>query len=300
MMKERARSSSPIAATLLSVVLAAVFIAAALPKLIGTDPLLLETTAMRDFPRWIRTVVGMVELGAAIGLLIPSTSAVAATLLALMMVPATITQRMAGGTGIIVPVVLFVLLLALAAMRRPDALRTVWRDVRSGSHPILRSGVIAGIIGATAIAVWFFLVDLVAGQAFFTPSTLGRAVFSVLGAVPDSESAMVHVIVYTIVHYAAFILVGIIAAAMVRLAGDEPSVLLGFVILFVAFEVGFYAFVAVLSQVTPLGGLAWWQVMLGNLIAAAAMGFYLLRKHPALRQQFSHALDAQPWRAGAG
>ena len=41
---------------------------------------------------------------------------------------------------------------------------------------------------------------------------------------------------------------------------------------FVAFEVGFYAFVAVLSQVTPLGELAWWQVMVGNLIAAAAMG----------------------------
>jgi hypothetical protein len=157
--------------------------------------------------------------------------------------------------------------------------------------------VIAGVLGATAIAVWFFLVDLVAGQAFFTPATLGRAVFSVLGAVPDSESAMVHVAAYTVFHYAAFIVVGIIAAAMVRLAGDEPSVLLGFVIMFVAFEVGFYAFVAVLSQVTPLGGLAWWQVMLGNLIAAAVMGFYLLRRHPVLRQQFSHSLDAQPWRA---
>ncbi|MGQ0712170.1 MAG: DoxX family protein [Gemmatimonadaceae bacterium] len=296
---ERARGSSPIVATILSVLLAAVFVAAAIPKLLGTDPLILEATAMREFPSWIRAVVGVVELGAAIGLLIPATSAVAALMLALMMLPATITQRMSGGIGILLPIALFVLLVVLAAMRRPDALRALWRDVRSDSHPIFRNGVIAGILGATVIAVWFFAVDLVAGQAFFTPSTLGRGLFSVFGAVPDSESPMVHVIAYTVFHYAAFITVGIVAAAMVRLAGDEPSVLLGFVILFVAFEVGFYAFVAVLTQVTPLGGLAWWQVMVGNLIAAAAMGFYLLRKHPVLRQQFSHAMDATPWRGEA-
>jgi hypothetical protein len=191
---------------------------------------------------------------------------------------------------------LFVLLLVLAAIRRPDALRNIWREARHAPHPVFREGVLAGIIGATAIAAWFFIVDLVAGQALFTPSTLGRAVFSVLGAVPDAESPIIHVLAYTLFHYAAFITVGIVAAAMVRLAGDEPSVLMGFVILFVAFEVGFYAFVAVLSQVTPLGGLAWWQVMVGNLIAAAAMGFYLLRRHPVLREQFRHSLDAQPWR----
>jgi putative oxidoreductase len=302
-MMESAPSSSRIAATILSVLLAVVFIAAALPKLIGTDPLLLETTAMRGFPGWIRTVVGIIQLAAAVGLLIPSTSAVAATLLALMMLPATIThtitQRVSGGTGFILPIVLFVMLVALAAMRRPDAVQTVWRNLHSGSHPIVRTGVIAGVIGATAIAMWFFIVDLVAGQPFFTPSALGRAVFSALGAGRDTESPMVHVAIYTVFHYAAFIVVGIVAAAMARLAGDVPSLLLGFGILFVAFEVGFYAFVAVLSQVTPLGGLAWWGVMLGHLIAAATMGLYLLRKHPALRQQFSHALGARPWRARA-
>jgi magnesium-transporting ATPase (P-type) len=230
-------------------------------------------------------------------LLIPATSAVAATLLALLMVPATITQRVSGEPGILIPATLFVLLLVLAVLRRPDAVRNLYREARHGEHPIFRQGVISGIIGATAIALWFFVVDLVAGQVLFTPSTLGRAVFSILGAVPDAESPIIHVLAYTVFHYAAFITVGIIAAAMVRLAGDEPSVLLGFVILFVAFEVGFYAFVAVLSQVTPLGGLAWWQVMVGNLIAAAAMGFYLLRRHPVLRDQFRHSLDAQPWRA---
>lgn len=296
---ERPRASTAIAATILSVLLAAVFLAAGVPKLIGAEPLILQAAAMRGFPEWIRIVVAVVEVIGAIGLLIPATSAVAATLLALLMVPAAITQRVSGEPGILIPAVLFIVLLVLAALRRPDAVRGIWREARHAPHPVFREGVIAGIIGATAIAAWFFIVDLIAGQALFTPSTLGRAVFSVLGAVPDAESPIIHVLAYTLFHYAAFISVGIVAAAMVRLAGDEPSVLLGFVILFVAFEVGFYAFVAVLSQVTPLGGLAWWQVMVGNVIAAAAMGFYLLRRHPVLREQFRHSLDAQPWRTAA-
>ncbi|MEX2152329.1 MAG: hypothetical protein WD825_03270 [Gemmatimonadaceae bacterium] len=61
--------------------------------------------------------------------------------------------------------------------------------------------------------------------------------------------------------------------------------------LFAATEVGFYAFVGLLQQATPLGSLAWYNVMIGNLLAAAAMGMYLLRAHPALRDQFHHAID---------
>jgi putative oxidoreductase len=293
---ERPRASTAIGATILSVLLAGVFLAAGVPKLIGAEPLILQAAAMRGFPEWIRVVVAIVEVIGAIGLLIPATSAMAATLLALLMVPAAITQRVSGEPGILVPATLFVLLFVLAAMRRPDTVRHTWREARHAPHPVFREGVIAGVIGATAIAAWFFVVDLLAGP-LFTPTTLGRAVFSMLGAVPDSESPIIHVLAYTAFHYAAFITMGIVAAAMVRLAGDEPSVLLGFVILFVAFEVGFYAFVAVLSQVSPLGQLAWWQVMVGNLIASAAMGFYLLRRHPVLHEQFRHSLDARPWRA---
>lgn len=294
---ERSRASSSIIATILSVALAAVFLAAGIPKLIGAEPLILEAAAMRGFPGWIRVVVALVEVAGAIALLFPAASAAAALLLAVLMVPAALTQRVSGEPGILIPVIIFVALLVLASMRTPGAVTGFWRDARATPHPVFRGGVISGVIGATVIAVWFFIVDIVTNQPLFTPTTLGRAVFSVLGAVPDAESAVVHVLAYTVFHYAAFITVGMIAATFVRLAGDEPSVLLGFVILFVAFEVGFYAFVAVLSQVTPLGGLAWWQVMVGNLLAAAAMGFYLLRRHPVLRQQFAHALDAQPWSA---
>jgi hypothetical protein len=80
---------------------------------------------------------------------------------------------------------------------------------------------------------------------------------------------------------------------IVNYANREPSILLGFVVLFAAIEVGFYAFVGLLQQATPLGSLAWYNVMIGNLLAAAAMGTYLLRAHPALREQFAHAIDGK-------
>ena len=38
-------------------------------------------------------------------------------------------------------------------------------------------GVIAGVIGATVIAVWFFIVDLVQGRPLYTPTVLGTALF---------------------------------------------------------------------------------------------------------------------------
>ena len=42
---------------------------------------------------------------------------------------------------------------------------------------IMREGFVAGLIGAAAVALWFLVVDLVGGNAFFTPSMLGSAVF---------------------------------------------------------------------------------------------------------------------------
>jgi hypothetical protein len=61
--------------------------------------------------------------------------------------------------------------------------------------------------------------------------------------------------------------------------------------LFVAFEVGFYAFVALLEQATDLRVLAWYQVAAGNLLAAISMGAYLWHAHGELKQEYEHALD---------
>lgn len=161
---------------------------------------------------------------------------------------------------------------------------------------ILREGLIAGAIGATSVAIWFLILDTIAGQPLQTPAVLGRALFSVLGPPPTDgvhllDQPAVHLIGYTIFHYVAFIAVGTLASYVLDWAHDEPSVLLGFIILFVAFEIGFHGLVALLQQTTILGALVWYQVMIGNLIAAALMGVYLWRAHPEIADELAHALD---------
>jgi len=160
--------------------------------------------------------------------------------------------------------------------------------MRTDTHSIVREGVISGFLGATAVAVWFFVVDLIAGHALYTPSVLGEGLLSVFGRSPESQA--VNIIAYTIFHYAAFTLVGIIAVILVHAGERTASVLAGSMILFVAIELGFYGLVALLQE-TTLGNLAWYQILAGNLLAAGVMGTYLWRSHPALRSGIVSALD---------
>lgn len=291
-MQERARALTLIA-RILATLLAIVFLTTGISKFFGADPLGLQAAAMRGFPTWIRVISGIVEVAAAIALFFPKTITPAACVLALLMIPAFFTQQVSGQRGLWVPPLLFSLLVFLAWAQAAAIVTERFRAMRARPHPILRDGVIAGIIGATCIAGWFLGVDVVAGHPFFTPVTLGRAFVRLFGPVPEGTSEYVYLGAYTLFHYAAFIVVGLIASLIVRVARREPSVLLGFVVLFVAFEVGFYALVSLLQQASPLGVLAWHQVMIGNLIASVAMGTYLVRAHPALREQFWHALDAR-------
>jgi hypothetical protein len=156
---------------------------------------------------------------------------------------------------------------------------------------ILKEGAISGIIGATGVAVWFLIVDTVQGRPFFTPAYLGDLLQSMLDPKAASEAKWVNVMSYTGFHYAAFLIFGTIASLVVHQAERFPSVLAGFLILFVAFEIGFHGLVALLQETTVLHELAWYQVMAGNLIAAGLMGTYLWRRHPALREELIHALD---------
>lgn len=156
------------------------------------------------------------------------------------------------------------------------------------THSVVREGVLAGFLGATAVAVWFFVVDMIGGRPLFTPNVLGEGLLSVFGRSP--EPTALNVIAYTIFHYAAFTLVGIISVVLVHAGERMPSVLAGSMILLVAIELGFYGLVKLLQQ-TVLGNFAWYQILAGNLLAAALMGTYLWRAHPMLKRGLVSALD---------
>src|SRR6059058_5833825 len=79
---------------------------------------------------------------------------------------------------------------------------------------ILREGFIAGLIGAGAVALWFLIVDTIAGRPFFTPAMLGSAVF---WGVHDPALVVIEysrIIGYTMIHVSAFIIVVAIGNAI--------------------------------------------------------------------------------------
>jgi hypothetical protein len=149
---------------------------------------------------------------------------------------------------------------------------------------LLLEGLVAGVIGAAAVAAWFLIVDLIAGRPFFTPAMLGSAIFW-RNADPAAVSiTFATVIGYSMLHVLAFLVVGGIAAALAAIVERFPTAAFLTVFLFVAFEVGFYIIVALVAQ-PLLGALAWANVAIGNLLAALGMGLYLWRAHPRIRQQ---------------
>ena len=157
-------------------------------------------------------------------------------------------------------------------------------------HNSVREGVYAGIIGATAIVVWFAIIDIVSGQPFHTPSILGAGLISVLGKPPMMpDTVMFHVFIYTVFHYVAFALVGILMAVIVHQSARTPAVLAGALIGFVAFQLGAIGITTLFTE-TRLGGMAWYQIFLANLLATALMFWFMWRRHPGLGGDLDRAL----------
>ncbi|MEX2182406.1 MAG: hypothetical protein WD771_10215 [Gemmatimonadaceae bacterium] len=161
------------------------------------------------------------------------------------------------------------------------------RDAR-----VWKEGMVAGLLGAGGVAFWFLLVDLVGGGAFATPELLGRTLFSVLGKGID-WSPLRYVLAYTVVHVAAFVVIGTIVAWIVEVSQRTPPVLVGLLLFFVIFEAGFYGLTALLSARALLGELAWYQVGAANLVAAGLMGWYLWKRHPELAERMTRVLGGQ-------
>lgn len=160
-------------------------------------------------------------------------------------------------------------------------------------HNSTREGILAGFLGATAIAVWFLIVDVVSGHPLYTPDLLGRGLISILGKPPAMPDTMVtHVFAYTLFHYAAFALAGVIVAMVVHQSAKTPAILAGFLIMFVMFEIGAYGLAGLLTE-SEFGGLAWYQILVANLVAAGLMGWFMWVRHPGLKHDIETALKGE-------
>ena len=149
---------------------------------------------------------------------------------------------------------------------------------KSSGAAILEDGVLAGLIGAVVVAVWFLLIDSVRGAPFATPSLLGRAVF-LGGSAEQSATDPVLVFAYTGMHGLLFLVAGGTLAWMVMQFEKNPQFGMVLALLFVLFEaIVFGLEVTVVPQL--VGALGSWAVMIANLLSAVAMFWFLLRRRP--------------------
>ena len=148
-------------------------------------------------------------------------------------------------------------------------------------HSVLREGVVAGVIGAMVVALWFLVFDIARGKPFLTPTLLGSQVFYGVRTPEGIEVSFLPIFGYTILHVLAFVAFGIVAASLIDVSEREPALFVALVILFACFEVFFLALVTAAGP-GMLSALVWWAILVGNLLASIAMLWYFLRLHRAL------------------
>lgn len=132
-------------------------------------------------------------------------------------------------------------------------------------------------IGGATVSLYFFLLDVIAGKAFYTPMLLGRVLFD--GAVASEVSVrpldIGIIAAYTLVHFAAFAVVGLAASLLAHLADFSDDrhgvVAVGVLAIEVAsFSVGAIVFPGAIAAL----GVA--RIAVANLLAAVTMTVYLV------------------------
>jgi hypothetical protein len=174
-----------------------------------------------------------------------------------------------------------VLVLSLPRILGDEAPAVPLRDPYMKS--LVGEGIVAGLLGAAIVAVWFFILDLAAGQLLYTPAALGSAMLYGAAAADLVIVSPGTVLGYTLFHLAAFTSLGIVVSALLAQARRFPPLLFGLFRLFVVMET-FVVFLAAMFGAWIMEELAWWAILAGNLLAAVTMGLFFHWQRPELAE----------------
>jgi hypothetical protein len=154
-------------------------------------------------------------------------------------------------------------------------------------------GLFAGMIGALSVAIWFLILDIISGRPLFTPALLGTVLLhGGKAAAAGITIAPLSVAAYTAFHFISFMLVGIGLSYLMNLFEKFPIVGFVLLVLFLCLQLGFFVLDVILGA-QLMGQLRPWTVIIGNVLAAGTMSFYLWKRHPGIRENLSHVWDHQ-------
>jgi hypothetical protein len=152
----------------------------------------------------------------------------------------------------------------------------------------MKRGVVAGLLAGGVVAVWFFVLDVLAGHPLLTPAALGS---SLLFARTTVEFSARTIVAYCVFHFALFVIGGLMYSWVADRLERRPSFGLFALLALILLEALTIAIVAGMAQ-WGLGSFGVWSVTIGNVIAIAVMAGYLWATHPRL-----HGITDNPQRA---
>ncbi len=151
-------------------------------------------------------------------------------------------------------------------------------------YPLLAQGVVTGLVGAAVVALWFFALDVAAGQLLRTPAALGAALLFGASNVAAIQVNLGIVAAYTAVHVAAFVVAGTVFVAVAEQIERALVLIVLIAMAMIVLEAVVVAMLALGAQ-WVLGTLGIWSVLVANVLAVSAMGWYVWATHPLLRRR---------------
>src|SRR3954462_5174380 len=144
-------------------------------------------------------------------------------------------------------------------------------------HSLIREGLLTGLVGGFIVAIWYLIHDIGRGQIGYTPNVLGQ-VFLGRDTMPAVTTVVPAAVVdYSILHFATFVVLGILLTWLTHLASRNPAlrmgVWLGLVIAFGSFLGFLFMLYTATDQRFP-----WWPSLVGIVLGMGSMGWFLWRR----------------------
>ena len=150
---------------------------------------------------------------------------------------------------------------------------------------VLARGLVTGFVGATVIAVFFFVTDLLFATPLATPAFMAQVLLDAPGAAG--------VPAYTVLHYTSFLVMGMATSWALDSLDVNAPVLIGLALGGMLFVFIFYGSV-LFNGLDVVDEVGWPIALLGNLLAGLAMVF-TARRGAGKRDLWNDRLLAIPW-----
>lgn len=156
----------------------------------------------------------------------------------------------------------------------------------TGSHRVVREGLIVGIIAYAAVALFYAAFDAFAARgSLFTVDMLSRALF---GRMPDPallafpiQPDLRTIFAYNAVHLVVSLAIGLTVVGLLDHAERHPRRARPVLAVIVAGYVITILVVGALSR-TIRAVIPWWSIVTVNSLAVLLAGAYVVRKRPGV------------------